>query len=146
LAGGNKSSLSFRRNHYNKFPRMTIRSTKNNSMTKIFVRAIILFGTFLLVQCDSSTEKENITSNVKPLKDTSSIKDNIDIGTEISEQSEITCPKCGHKKMESLPTDVCLIKYNCEKCNATLHPKDNDCCVFCSYGTHKCPSKQNNSQ
>ncbi len=57
-------------------------------------------------------------------------------------QSEITCPKCGHKKMETMPTDVCLLKYTCEKCKADLFPKDGDCCVFCSYGTHKCPSKQ----
>lgn len=57
-------------------------------------------------------------------------------------QSEITCPKCGHKKMETMPTDACVIKYACKKCNADLHPKEGDCCVFCTYGTHKCPSKQ----
>ncbi|MHB8259078.1 MAG: GDCCVxC domain-containing (seleno)protein [Bacteroidia bacterium] len=57
-------------------------------------------------------------------------------------QSEITCPKCGHKKTETMPTDVCVIKYTCEKCQAELQPKQGDCCVFCSYGTHKCPSMQ----
>lgn len=57
-------------------------------------------------------------------------------------KSDITCPKCGHKKTETVPTDVCLIKYSCEKCKTVLFPKDGDCCVFCSYGTHKCPSKQ----
>ena len=57
-------------------------------------------------------------------------------------QSEITCPKCGHKKIETLPTDVCVIKYNCEKCNAEMRPKDGDCCVFCTFGSHKCPSMQ----
>jgi hypothetical protein len=62
--------------------------------------------------------------------------------TENQTQSEITCPKCGHKKMETLPTDVCLIKYTCEQCHADLFPKEGDCCVFCSYGTNKCPSKQ----
>ncbi len=56
--------------------------------------------------------------------------------------SEITCPKCGHKKMETMPTDVCLLKYTCEQCKSVLVVKDGDCCVFCSYGTHKCPSKQ----
>lgn len=60
----------------------------------------------------------------------------------ISMQSDITCPHCGHTKTEILPTDVCLLKYTCEKCKATLLTKDGDCCVFCSYGTHKCPSKQ----
>ena len=57
-------------------------------------------------------------------------------------QSVITCPKCGHKKTETMPTDVCLLKYTCEKCKADLFPKDSDCCVFCSYGSVKCPSKQ----
>lgn len=62
--------------------------------------------------------------------------------TEISETSEITCPHCGYSKIETLPTDVCVIKYNCEKCGELLTPKNGDCCVFCTYGTHKCPSKQ----
>ena len=57
-------------------------------------------------------------------------------------QSEITCPKCGHTEIETMPTDVCLLKYTCKKCKTDLFPKDGDCCVFCSYGTHKCPSKQ----
>jgi hypothetical protein len=56
--------------------------------------------------------------------------------------STIKCPKCGHKKLEPLPTDVCLIKYTCENCKAVLNPKDGDCCVFCTHGDHKCPSKQ----
>jgi hypothetical protein len=59
-----------------------------------------------------------------------------------SETSEITCPECGHTKTEVLPTDVCTIIYECEKCQTELKPKDGDCCVFCTYGTHKCPSKQ----
>ena len=57
-------------------------------------------------------------------------------------QSEITCPKCLHKKNEKMPTDVCLLKYTCENCKADLFPHDGDCCVFCSYGSVKCPSKQ----
>lgn len=56
--------------------------------------------------------------------------------------SEITCPKCGHKKTETLPTDFCTIAYTCENCKAVLHPKSGDCCVFCTYGNHRCPSKQ----
>ncbi|MES2567102.1 MAG: GDCCVxC domain-containing (seleno)protein [Bacteroidota bacterium] len=56
--------------------------------------------------------------------------------------SEITCPKCKHTKSEKLPTEVCLVSYTCENCKEVLHPKDGDCCVFCTYGTHKCPSKQ----
>lgn len=57
--------------------------------------------------------------------------------------SEITCPECGHKATEPLPTEVCLIKYECKECGKLMTPQNNDCCVFCTYGTHKCPSMQN---
>ncbi len=67
---------------------------------------------------------------------------NINMGNEKSLYSEITCPKCGHKKMEKMPTDVYVITYTCEKCKSQLHPKDRVCCVFCTHGTNKCPSKE----
>ena len=56
--------------------------------------------------------------------------------------SEITCPKCGHKKTETMPTDMCVVKCTCEKCKTDMYAKKGDCCVFCSYGSVKCPSKQ----
>ena len=59
-----------------------------------------------------------------------------------NETSIIKCPYCGYKKKEQLPTDVCLISYDCDNCKKTLHPREGDCCVFCTYGDHKCPSKQ----
>lgn len=54
--------------------------------------------------------------------------------------STITCPQCGHAKEETMPTDSCLFFYECENCRTRLKPKPGDCCVFCSYGTEKCPS------
>lgn len=57
--------------------------------------------------------------------------------------TEIICPHCDHKKFEILPGDVCVIKYTCENCKKELTPKAGDCCVYCTYGSHKCPSKQN---
>jgi hypothetical protein len=57
-------------------------------------------------------------------------------------QSELTCPECGHKQKELMPTEVCLLKYTCTGCSKEFSPKKGDCCVFCSYGTHKCPSMQ----
>lgn len=57
-------------------------------------------------------------------------------------KSTITCPYCGHKKLERLSDEYCLLKYDCEKCKRTLTSKKGDCCVFCSYGTVKCPSMQ----
>lgn len=62
--------------------------------------------------------------------------------TSIILNSVITCPNCGHKKEEVMPTDACQYFYDCENCKAVLKPKDGDCCVFCSYGTVKCPPIQ----
>ncbi len=60
----------------------------------------------------------------------------------IESQSTITCPQCGHAKEETMPTDRCMFFYKCENCSARLKPKPGDCCVFCSYGTVKCPPIQ----
>lgn len=60
----------------------------------------------------------------------------------VAETSTITCPHCQHQATETLPTDVCQIFYDCKNCKATLAPQGDDCCVFCSYGDHKCPSIQ----
>ncbi len=57
-------------------------------------------------------------------------------------RSTITCPQCGHAKEEIMPTDACVWFYECEQCKALLRPKKGDCCVFCSFGTHKCPPIQ----
>lgn len=57
-------------------------------------------------------------------------------------ESEITCPKCNFKKKEIMPDDYCVLKYICTNCKAEIYPDEKDCCVFCTYGTHKCPSKQ----
>lgn len=57
-------------------------------------------------------------------------------------QSTITCPACGHVKEEVMPTDACQWFYECENCGTVLRPKTGDCCVFCSYGTNKCPPMQ----
>jgi hypothetical protein len=56
--------------------------------------------------------------------------------------SEITCPYCGHKKTEAMPDNICQLKYTCENCKKDILAKKGDCCVFCSYGSRKCPSKQ----
>ena len=48
--------------------------------------------------------------------------------------STITCPKCGHQAIETMPTDACQFFYKCKGCNDRLKPKLGDCCVFCSYG------------
>ncbi|MDQ6994709.1 MAG: GDCCVxC domain-containing (seleno)protein [Mariprofundaceae bacterium] len=57
-------------------------------------------------------------------------------------ESILTCPNCGHRKKECMPTDACQWFYTCEACHEILKPKAGDCCVFCSYGDVRCPSKQ----
>ena len=57
-------------------------------------------------------------------------------------ESTITCPYCGERRTERMPTDACLFFYECARCKARLRPKPGDCCVFCSYGSVKCPPMQ----
>jgi hypothetical protein len=57
-------------------------------------------------------------------------------------ESVITCPKCGVQRRETMPTDACLFFYQCTGCGERLRPKAADCCVFCSYGSVKCPPMQ----
>jgi hypothetical protein len=57
-------------------------------------------------------------------------------------QSVITCPQCGFAKEETMPTDSCQFLYQCTNCQTVLRPFPGDCCVFCSYGSLRCPPKQ----
>jgi len=41
-----------------------------------------------------------------------------------------------------MPTDACQWFYECKGCGTVLRPAPGDCCVFCSYGTVKCPPIQ----
>lgn len=68
--------------------------------------------------------------------------ENNDDGKAVELQSTITCPACGQKKAETMPSDACRFFYECASCKTILRPKKGDCCVFCSYGTVKCPSMQ----
>ena len=55
---------------------------------------------------------------------------------------DITCPSCGTKKAEMMPTDACQFFYECIGCGALLRPKPGDCCVFCSFGSVPRPPMQ----
>ena len=56
--------------------------------------------------------------------------------------STLVCPRCGFAKEETMPEDACQFFYQCAGCGALLKPKPGDCCVFCSYGSVKCPPRQ----
>lgn len=57
-------------------------------------------------------------------------------------ESVITCPHCGRRHPEVMPTNACQVYYECPSCGAVLRPKPGDCCVFCSYGSVPCPPVQ----
>lgn len=63
-------------------------------------------------------------------------------GVKIVLHSQLTCPHCGFLKTETMPTDACQFFYECENCHQLLRPKPGDCCVYCSYGSVKCPPIQ----
>lgn len=56
-------------------------------------------------------------------------------------KSVLTCPACASSKLEIMPTDYCQWFYPCEACGEVVKPKPGDCCVFCSYGSVKCPPR-----
>jgi hypothetical protein len=66
--------------------------------------------------------------------------------TPILTQSTITCPHCGFSSDEEMPTDACQYFYECKNCKTLLKPQPGDCCVFCSYGSVKCPPVQLNEK
>ena len=63
---------------------------------------------------------------------------------ELKLESEITCPECGHKKNETMPTNACQYFYECDGCKVVLKPNKGDCCVYCSYGSVPCQPIQEN--
>lgn len=64
------------------------------------------------------------------------------IMSEIELESTLTCPHCGFVQRMVMPTDACLYFHECPNCKAMLRPKAGDCCVFCSYGSVRCPPRQ----
>jgi hypothetical protein len=57
-------------------------------------------------------------------------------------RSVLTCPSCGFRQAERMPTDACLFFWDCPGCGARARPLSGDCCVFCSYGSVPCPPFQ----
>ena len=57
-------------------------------------------------------------------------------------EADLTCPHCGTVKRETMPADACQFFYECGQCKTILSPAPGDCCVFCSFGSVKCPPIQ----
>jgi hypothetical protein len=41
-----------------------------------------------------------------------------------------------------MPLDACVRFFDCPVCRTLIQPLPGDCCVFCSYGSVRCPPKQ----
>jgi hypothetical protein len=63
----------------------------------------------------------------------------------VIETSVVRCPRCGTEREETIPLNACRAVYTCPECHATVRPLPGDCCVFCSYGTMRCPPEQTQS-
>ena len=57
-------------------------------------------------------------------------------------RSTITCPHCGKVTTEQMPSNACVYFFICTRCQQTVKPLPGKCCVYCSYGTVKCPPAQ----
>src|SRR5690349_7877913 len=62
--------------------------------------------------------------------------------TMVVRESILICPQCGHATVEEMPTDSCRFFQECILCHTLIRPQKGDCCVFCSYGSVKCPPVQ----
>ncbi|MEO3414299.1 GDCCVxC domain-containing (seleno)protein [Roseovarius sp. CAU 1744] len=60
----------------------------------------------------------------------------------IVRHSDLSCPHCGHVTREEMPDNACIYFYECLGCGQVLKPLEGDCCIFCSYGTVRCPPVQ----
>jgi len=57
-------------------------------------------------------------------------------------EATITCPHCGAQSAERMPLNACQHFYECRGCGTRLKPLPGDCCVFCSFGSVRCPPMQ----
>ena len=67
--------------------------------------------------------------------------ENVVMQSPLTLDSVLTCP-CGFSAVEVMPTDACVYFYECTSCHTLLRPRAGDCCVFCSYGSVRCPPIQ----
>lgn len=82
------------------------------------------------------------TGEVENKETTNSDSITVQNESDIIDSSNITCPYCDFTVREELPTEYCVISYECKNCSEIIHPKVGDCCVFCTWGDVKCPSIQ----
>lgn len=53
--------------------------------------------------------------------------------------SVFTCPACGKRSRDQMPSNASVYFYRCTRCNGTITPLPGHCCVYCSFGDRPCP-------
>jgi len=61
---------------------------------------------------------------------------------EVLYRNNLSCPECGEKQKSEMLDEDYSYAYQCNGCASIIEKKENDCCVYCSYGEVKCPSQQ----
>jgi hypothetical protein len=62
------------------------------------------------------------------------------MATEMTLQSTLTCPHCGHQVTETMPTNACQFFYDCAGCGELLRP--NLVTAACSVPTAACRARR----
>ena len=70
------------------------------------------------------------------------ITDGMQMAKQLVLESVLTRLAFAHAQLELMPVDACQYFCECTRCGILLKPKAGDCCVFCSYGSVKCPPMQ----
>lgn len=60
----------------------------------------------------------------------------------IRHRTVIKCPSCGYFQMETMPDGEPVVQWKCPNCGKIAEPRDGDDCVYCSYGSVRCPTAQ----
>lgn len=57
-------------------------------------------------------------------------------------RSIVQCPHCGFKVTERMPQGKKVRHFQCPACAQVLTADEQQCCIFCRYGSVKCPAAQ----
>lgn len=66
----------------------------------------------------------------------------IEQAKKLKKQSLVKCPHCNFEEFLDMSFDNCIISHKCNSCGKIMTPREGECCIFCSYGSEKCPTKQ----
>lgn len=60
----------------------------------------------------------------------------------MSFKSILTCPMCGHEECFSIPYEKQLMSFTCSACLSVIKTPDDQCCIFCAFGSDECLAQQ----